>query len=476
MEVTNTFNISSNGVVGALIDDGLKTYLDGLDLTFYGAANPPSSEFQLPFLPFLGKGSNNIPNVGTFTGVSGVQELVIEGDPAFTNDVVAVFTISATDTDTGEPIPDADIVIAVENVTNGVAYASFMEHSTNAVGVDITGHDNWTAILSAAIIRAEIWVDEVAWFGVDTNSSGSGGCADPETGGTILLVQAPMIDLSDKTKPSVVGKNMTLRAFPLAAQSYSWSIGGSTVSNFVVGATNGGPVFEFPTNNQTITFAWWKPGTNTITLITNFRGKTMQRKCKFEVADPPVSVSTDTGTIALDSNHPDSLADSLHFGTPSGNPGVRFTHTGTPQIGAFQWVQIANSSVSKLNKSGNHWKLTASGLDSGYPYSPNNPADDSPLVEGYNDEAGGSREPLDGAYNDVEANDSFTMYLMYMPGGNDVWVPIRQVDWSWSARAVNGEGGWSFPVAPAKNVPAAIRATGWPTWNQNVVDSNWQPD
>ncbi len=348
-------------------------------------------------------------------------------------------------------------------VTNGVAWAKFADNTTNGATPDITAHDNWTASAGAAILRAEIHVAETAYF------------ANTPYPNTYTTVAMPN-HINDQTNTTVVGKKMVFTAKPDGADSYEWGVGGSTVSNFVVTATNGGPVFDFPKTNQTLTFAWWKPGTNVVTLKVKIGGQEMNRTCTFIVVDPPISVTTEAGNIALDNNYPNFTGESLHFGVRGDNPGVKFTHNHSVfSPGNFQWVQIVNSSVSKLKKqSGSNWKLTASGLDGEYPLSTDNKVTDSPVITGWDDEAQ-QGESLGAYYTEVSADDSFTMFLMYKPERNDVWVPFKQVDWTWNARAVNGTDGWTFPLAPTSNVPAAVRATGWPSWNKIAQDSTWEP-
>jgi hypothetical protein len=279
-----------------------------------------------------------------------------------------------------------------------------------------------------------------------------------------------------------VGKRVTLIANPAGAAEYKWTIEGPTVSDFVQSGSSGGPVFDFPKTNRIVNFAWWKPSTNTVTLDVTIGPMTITTKCIFVVAEPLVSLTTTVGAVTVDENHEEALGlTSLHFGDAGLNVGVRFQHTGNApgaNIGSLIWVQIANSGVSKLKKSGNAWKMSASGLDKTFPYSDLNSTSDSPAVLGY-DEESGLAESLGGAYDEVEVNDSYTMYLMYQPysiGNDSVWVPIKQVDWGWNARAVRGESGWGFPLVPTISVPPAIRATGWPSWTKSAQDATWQPD
>ncbi|MEY4198470.1 MAG: hypothetical protein RLZZ265_210 [Verrucomicrobiota bacterium] len=336
--------------------------------------------------------------------------------------------------------------------------------------------------MTPTIYRAEIWVDEIAWFGSETNTNVFVAFADPTGGPQILYREPPIAPVSGKTVPTVVGKRVTLIANPAGAAEYKWTIEGPTVSDFVQSGSSGGPVFDFPKTNRIVNFAWWKPSTNTVTLDVTIGPMTITTKCIFVVAEPLVSLTTTVGAVTVDENHEEALGlTSLHFGDAGLNVGVRFQHTGNApgaNIGSLIWVQIANSGVSKLKKSGNAWKMSASGLDKTFPYSDLNSTSDSPAVLGY-DEESGLAESLGGAYDEVEVNDSYTMYLMYQPysiGNDSVWVPIKQVDWGWNARAVRGESGWGFPLVPTISVPPAIRATGWPSWTKSAQDATWQPD
>ena len=67
---------------------------------------------------------------------------------------------------------------------------------------------------------------------------------------------------------------------------------------------------------------------------------------------------------------------------------------------------------------------------------------------------------LKGIYSDVSTNESFVSYLMFNPQTTgSIWVPLRQVPWSWNASAtrvggpntwvqVGGSAGGSYTVGP----------------------------
>lgn len=102
------------------------------------------------------KAKGNIPAL-RLSGADCKLDLVLLGErPDFTNDVIVRFTVSATDADTGLPIPDSDISIASKPVTDGVAWTKFKEWSIPDVTPVICGHDNYTFELIAEIARPQL--------------------------------------------------------------------------------------------------------------------------------------------------------------------------------------------------------------------------------------------------------------------------------------------------------------------------------
>ncbi len=113
---------------------------------------------------------------------------------------------------------------------------------------------------------------------------------------------------------------------------------------------------------------------------------------------------------------------------------------------------------------------TLIGLDSGFPYQ-----------FGGNGIADGSKTTMTDApglacesYTSVSVSDYLEDYLMYLPPadsvGSSVWVPLRQLQWNWSASANQPTGGWGNPVNITGGASAGSSNTtnNYPTWLTNI--------
>lgn len=399
------------------------------------------------------------------TNVDCKLDLVLQGDRAgFTNDVIVRFTVSAYNADTGQNIPWTNITVDGKSPdTNGYVWKKYSEWSTNNVTPSISGASNYTFTLSETIYKMRIEADEIADIVVNTNSI------------SVLELTGGYTNITDITVPGVIGRGVRIWLNSELAFSFTnilWTVGGSVVSNWSWTLTNTTLEIDFPKTNEAVNFTWWQTGTNEIQVQSTYMGETITRKTKYIVKKPPTTFTAASGTIAIDGNHSQGL--SVHFGDDRANqtPGMKFEHNGTAELGQFMWVQTINSTTRRIKKNGNWYKLEGSNLlDNDVPYMDENPTTDSPPQPGI-DIATQSPEPLNTNYSDASANDSFTMHLMYRPSANDVWVPLRKVDWGWSAEAHRYDTGWDWLMgtAPVKTVPANDSpSTGYPTWNGNVI-------
>ena len=77
--------------------------------------------------------------------------------------------------------------------------------------------------------------------------------------------------------------------------------------------------------------------------------------------------------------------------------------------------------------------------------------------------------------NNNPVPESFFTYLMFQGnGGSCVWVPIAQLNWSWSITATNNNGNWGVTnqTAPAASPPANPPAFG-PFFTTTYASSQW---
>jgi hypothetical protein len=214
-----------------------------------------------------------------------------------------------------------------------------------------------------------------------------------------------------------------------------------------------------------LTFYWVDGGGNRqVTLGCRIGTEQFDKHATFNVKRPTASITTSTGTVALDLASGGSF--SLHFGvlSTSGTPGITFSRSisiPTGFTGNTQWVQVVDSTLrTRTPNGGNTQTLQGSGLDTTYPY--------TTTILSTEDSPRSGVSPCD--YSSVSVSDSFTMWLMFRPTGtNAIWVPLRQVSWSWAGQGDRFTScGWILSSSSHSTNPADTDSTTFPTWTSNV--------
>jgi hypothetical protein len=86
----------------------------------------------------------------------------------------------------------------------------------------------------------------------------------------------------------------------------------------------------------------------------------------------------------------------------------------------------------------------------------------------------GTRLDSDRTYHSV--TDTFTMYLIYQPNGTDsIWVPIKQIFWSWVASAQRADitSNWSISTSNSTCQSSNQNSSTLPQWAKNIVEISW---
>ena len=194
----------------------------------------------------------------------------------------------------------------------------------------------------------------------------------------------------------------------------------------------------------------------TLVFKNNKPSQTVNISGLYNMFRPQAKVTTKTGVIGIDynwfyadnTNRGDNVF-AIHFGIPTwpngvnstnGQPGIVFTNS-LPFIppGGFQgdlyWVQIVNSALHQVQyvTGSIHTTVLVTNcmLDKIIPYDTANTmrTEDSPS----------QTIAPPGVFNAVSCSDSYSMWLVFLPDGGHV-VPLRRVDWSWSATADSSTG------------------------------------
>ena len=149
----------------------------------------------------------------------------------------------------------------------------------------------------------------------------------------------------------------------------------------------------------------------------------------------------------------------------------------TPNLytGNGDWTHLQIITVSGTHGSTPVPNNGMTGLDGSFPYNVNgdeyvdngiaHPEGDSPGIN------------LLDTYNNYTLNYSYSLYVMYVPpGNNSIWVPLTKLTWTWSPNVTQPPTGWeNWPTgtAPSGNpmVPGAgTRCITEPTWTTKISE------
>lgn len=167
-------------------------------------------------------------------------------------------------------------------------------------------------------------------------------------------------------------------------------------------------------------------------------------------------------------------------GGPTSVPGMRFIGAvGTPAMfcnsgdpGSWLFVQLANIYEREYYRSTFVPLTNSSGglaLDNGWPYTPGWPADNLANSE-YSTPQDTSDSPdltLEDNVNQFIINDSFQMYMMYIPpGNNSQYVPLHKLVWEWNTPGSlpYDDGPWPDGAYGTVTVDSDARCTVHPSW------------
>lgn len=291
---------------------------------------------------------------------------------------------------------------------------------------------------------------------------------------------------------TIVGEriNLTAEVIPsgTTVSNHAWTLPSTVVKDFVVSAdhTQGNKVDVDGLNTAGVNFVWVDGGganvedftTKEVIYRVTTGGQQLEGRATFKVKRPVVSLVAETLTtnLLIIPNTNGTNRYELVFGNSTVD-GIKFRNTTSPQIpanfgGTTQWVQIVNSSSRNLVFNGTTYisENMLSGLDGCYPYEIRGRGTtvDSPSI-GFDGLVTSSSTVT------MNANDSFTMWLMYNPNhtGNGVWVPLKKVDWFWNAQATFN-GSWTHSGNNSPN-PAFQDTTTFPAWTSIVPNRSNRP-
>jgi hypothetical protein len=319
----------------------------------------------------------------------------------------------------------------------------------------------------------------------------------------LKILDASGNDLTLQPNTVIVGQQMnftaklalnngtTLTNYPLS--DFHWTVPGFTVTNFYVSTdsfqTNGYPILLAATNNQNINFWWVNGATNcSVQCSATVLGQTVTASAVFNILRPAGKIFAQTGAVAIN-----NLEMNLELGfinAPSyPTAGILFSNTVTMPPGTnynwgnanyeTEWVQLVTSpspmtitTTTGTNVVVHTRETSGIVLDSAYPYPNAYPFTgkitvDAPFVT--------LAETNETSASDTQIS---KMWLMFKPDGGQ-WVPLRTVSWNWSGGANLSGTNWLLSASSwSTNPPDADAGTAYPTWTNNIANTNsfgWNP-
>jgi hypothetical protein len=270
----------------------------------------------------------------------------------------------------------------------------------------------------------------------------------------------------------IVGQQISLAATVVGGtpSSHQWSVPGVAVEGYDVvcnvvggecqGPTSGAVIPLTSLSNSSVQHYWVDGGDNRqVQYTVTVRGREYSRAVTFNVKRPTAQVSSPTGSVQLTTTR-DGYG--LWFGNLS-QPGIAFSATVTVPsgfTGETQWVQTWNKFRRVQQASSGRWfRSSGSGLDTLYPYSAGETANDTPGLAFSPD------------FSAVAIDESFRMWLMFKPTGVSqptIWVPLRVTDWGWTGSASLSGSTWVLNSGN-KTVGASTDTTTHPLWTRNAL-------
>ena len=317
---------------------------------------------------------------------------------------------------------------------------------------------------------------------------------------TILKVDIKKdgVVITDTTTNVIVGEKMALQGvvqpLGLTITSNQWTIqnANDVIANWDPTAQPDGDLEAHAVplthlNTDAVNFYWvngsFGGSERTVKYSVTVNGTVCEGQTTLRVFRPTAEVTTSHDQVRINDSYYQSNTvpyNWLHFGQPYvGEPGITVSRTVTIPSGFLpaddiwffnsqgtEWIQLA--SVSRyFRRSGDAWFMHAC----------NDYLDYGPFDSGLHTETNYYDSPAQGLLPDDKevrvVNESFKLWLMFKPAGADsIFIPLKQVNWGWSAATTRPQGGWSTATLDSSAVaPISVNdTTTYPEWSQTVND------
>jgi hypothetical protein len=304
-------------------------------------------------------------------------------------------------------------------------------------------------------------------------------CSQPGNISSTASVTVAKVDIKQGTtvitntsRNVIVGQKISLTAEVQPASATvtnrKWTIPGARIADYVVAYTNptsatSATVTALAANpsGSAVDFFWVDGGdSRQVEISLKVNGAPFTAVATFNVKRPTAEVTISTGSVQFTNF---GFGPGIFLGAPS-QAGISFSaNVSIPSgfTGQTQWVQIWHKFRRVRSTTSGRWSRSSGvGLDSTYPYSSGNSANDSPGL-GF------------ATLNAVIIDESYEMYLMFQPTGLSVptiWVPLKVVDWSWAGDSSFNGSAWVLNSSRNPSNLQAADTAAHPSWTKNAAN------
>jgi hypothetical protein len=280
--------------------------------------------------------------------------------------------------------------------------------------------------------------------------------------------------ITGKTQDCGVGQPVNLEGTVapsgLTLSSKKWTIPGVRVKGYTANSSSAkvDSVEDADLKAASIKY-YWADGCNSrvVKYVVIIGGCSLEGKTTFNVKCPVVAGYEQNGSVKI-SDLGGGVGLEVHYGDGTAmGAGVLLGGmlTCANGYGGSQcWVQIAHP-LRRMKRNDGTWRsYSGDGVDKAFPYTNSNFMSDSP------------GNGLTNAYTEVIVEDRYEAYVLFLPDGSDtIWVPLRRVEWTWSARVLRSETEW-IPDSSSTPEPTGESWTEHPEWDGNSADIEWQDE
>jgi hypothetical protein len=236
---------------------------------------------------------------------------------------------------------------------------------------------------------------------------------------------------------------------------------------------------------QNLEFYWSAGGPTVISVVGTVNGVRECAIALFNVQSPSLDSFTSTTwpvQVIVVTNREEKDTPYLRCGANlDDSPGIVWWVKVTPPAGGdgeIEFVQTLQMRWERSGKSTQRITISEWWLDGEVPYGGVKTSPPYAVVATVQTPRVGNADTpgpsLDPGFVSYECTMSFTVYLMFKPRGDAIWVPLGKLDWGWNGMATSTDNGdtWAKKSGDHRvNNPTGVPTNEFPMWTGRKTDT-----